>query len=349
MATMDISGSEALRRLQRNRASRWSSGWEQTAAPGTAWDRLQEPLFTPEISPRFSIERTDSVFAIGSCFAREIETRLAAIGFDVASRTRAFERFGPPQVEAWPFGYANKYNPFAILNELRWALDPTCTFPDAAIVEIGPGEWHDPHAHPIFGRLPLQTALDQHTTLTNLTAGITSCRVVVITLGLIEAWFDTRLGLYANSTPWLVQHVQDRYRFRVLDHREVMDALHAVHSILSKFGHREVEIVVTVSPVPLEATFTGEDIVIANMHSKSLLRTAASEWAAGYRNVHYFPSYEIATNSDRNATWHLDGRHVRADAVAHILDVFARAYVIAEATHSDGDVARAATSDLTLP
>ncbi len=248
------------------------------------------------------------------------------MGFNVPSRTTAFDAYEMRHV-GWPHDFMNKYNPFAILNELRWALDPAHEFPTEALVGLAPGKWYDPHATTVFGPVPRETALEQHATLTSLVSRIPSCRIVIITLGLIEAWFDVGLELYTNSTPALVDEPLERFRFRVLRYDEVMQALAEIHETLTAFGHEDTEIVVTVSPVPLNATFTGEDIVVANTHSKALLRAAAAEWAASFQNVHYFPSFEIVMNSDRATTWRMDGRHVRAEAVAHIMDTFVEAYV----------------------
>jgi hypothetical protein len=151
------------------------------------------------------------------------------------------------------------------------------------------------------------------------------CRIVVITLGLVEVFQDTRTGLFANTTPHLTAS-PGRYEFGVLTYREVMDALERIHRLLSEHGRSDVEILVTVSPVPLSATFTGTDIVMANTYSKSLLRSAAGEWSQSNGNVHYFPSYEIVMNSARDRAWFMDGRHVRHDMVAHVMQLFADAY-----------------------
>lgn len=111
---------------------------------------------------------------------------------------------------------------------------------------------------------------------------------------------------------------------------EVMAALESISRILATWGWPDVRIVVTVSPVPLLATFTGEDIVSANCHSKSLLRAAAAEWSAQMTNISYFPSYEIVMNSDREQTWEPDGRHVKWAVVQEIMQAFRNAHVEAE-------------------
>jgi len=283
-------------------------------------------LFTPRIDAGFTVEASDHIFAIGSCFAREVESALRKLGFTVDSRADA-ETFEGHQVPypAYAHDFLNKYNPESIYQELRWALDPVSEFPTEAFQEIPNGLWRDVMAEQVFGDADFDRTLDLHGRLSHVMRRVANCRIVVITLGLVEVFHDTKTGLYTNSTPHLVAS-PGRYEFGVLTYAEVMDALERIHSVLSEYGHPDVEILVTVSPVPLAGTFTGTDIVIANTHSKSLLRSAAGEWSQSHGNVHYFPSYEIAMNSARDRVWFMDGRHVRQDMVAHIMQTFADAY-----------------------
>ena len=74
-------------------------------------------------------------------------------------------------------------------------------------------------------------------------------------------------------------------------------------------------------------TFSTMDIVVANSWAKSLLRAVSQEWAAVHSNVDYFPSYEVVQNSDRAAVWEDDLRHVRGDAVQHIMELFVQNYL----------------------
>jgi hypothetical protein len=118
----------------------------------------------------------------------------------------------------------------------------------------------------------------------------------------------------------------DRYELHVTNFADNLSNLEAIHALLKEFGHHDVRIIVTVSPVPLMATFSAEDVVVANTYSKSLLRAVAQEWAAKYENVHYFPSYEIVQNSDPRLTWEEDRRHVKGQVVQHIMRLFLRNY-----------------------
>ena len=108
------------------------------------------------------------------------------------------------------------------------------------------------------------------------------------------------------------------------------EALERIHALLSRYGHSDVQVVVTVSPVPLTATFSQHDIVLANTLSKSTLRAAAAWWACAHENVHYFPSYEIVMNSQRDSAWYADGIHVRPELVRHIMETFLRTHIADE-------------------
>jgi hypothetical protein len=153
--------------------------------------------------------------------------------------------------------------------------------------------------------------------------------VVIITLGLVEVWRDKIANTFINTTPIpdaLCSHA-DRYEFQISDFGQNLTNLEQVHALLSQFGHPDFHVVVTVSPVPLMATFSTQDVVIANTHSKSMLRAVAQEWAAAHENVHYFPSYEIVLNSERTVIWEEDLRHVRGPVVQHIMGIFLEHYL----------------------
>jgi len=147
--------------------------------------------------------------------------------------------------------------------------------------------------------------------------------------GAAPLWRDLVADIFINTTPpgEAIKRYPGRYEFQVSNFAENFANLEEIHSLLGRFGHPQTQIVVTVSPVPLMATFTSEDIVLANTYSKSLLRTAAQEWAAAHANVHYFPSYEIVLNSARESAWLEDLRHVQGRLVNNIMDTFLGRYL----------------------
>jgi hypothetical protein len=325
------SSKEAQLNFEKNATSRWHKKDAPPAQPdGTlAFQRLRRPLFTPKIVPGLRLHRGDKFFAIGSCFARGIETALIDQKMEVLSAASEFASFQTINKEVSGLGFTNKYNTFSIYNELSWSLDPAAQFPQESIVEIGGGLFYDPHTNPTLQLADLKETLNRRSIIKMVTARIASCRIVVITLGLAEAWRDTVTDIFINTTPipevWV--SYPDRYEFHVTDFRQNFSNLEQIHALLDKFGHPDVQIVITVSPVPLMATFSTEDVVLANTYSKSLLRTVAQEWAAAHENVYYFPSYEMVLNSEKAVTWEEDLRHVRGKVVNHIMRCFLGNYL----------------------
>jgi hypothetical protein len=294
-----------------------------------ASQRLQQSWFSPTITPKFKLRHDDRVYAIGSCFARGLENSLIARKITVESAAPEFAKLQPANRATSGLGFINKYNTFSILNELRWALDPNAVFPVKSIAQVTDTTWSDPHSTPKLKLAGLEETLERRSLMQMVAQRIVNCRTVIITLGLVEVWRDLKADVYLNSTPVraLVLGQPRRYEFHVASFTQNWANLEAIHALLSQYGHPELRIVVTVSPVPLQTTFSKMDVVVANTYSKSLLRTVAQQWAATHDNVDYFPSYEIVQNSDRAAVWESDLRHVKPAGVKHIMDLFLRSYL----------------------
>ena len=315
-----------------NPCSRWYS---KSASPEEsrtlAFQRLRQPLFTPVISPGFKLKPEDKLFAIGSCFARGIESALFARKMSVLSLAPEFASHRTRSVnkEDIGLGFTNKYNIFSIHNELRWALDPQAQFPRESIVDLGNGSFFDPHVNQALPLADEEETWRRRSLVQLVNRRVAQCDVLIITLGLIEVWRDTLTDTFLNCAPPLKVLVRypDRYEFHVTDFSQNLANLQKIYALLDRFGQPDLQIVVTVSPVPLMATFSSEDIVLANTYSKSLLRTLAQQWAATHPNVHYFPSYEIVQNSDDAETWEEDLRHVKVKAAQHITDFFLETYL----------------------
>jgi GSCFA family len=314
-----------------NRANRW---YKRGSNPDDltsdyAYQRLLQKWFIPEIEPKFKLRPQDKFYAIGSCFARGIEHMLVQRRIAVESVAPEFVNLQPVNKEVTGLGFTNKYNTFSILNELRWALDPEAVFPIDSIVQVTESTWFDPHITPTLELAGLQETLDRRAMMQTVSKRIANCRAVIITLGLVEVWRDCEVDVYTNSTPArsVLKTQPKRYEFHLTSFAQNWANLEAIHALLTRYCHPEVRIVITVSPVPLMATFSKMDVVVANTYGKSLLRAVAQEWAAAHVNVDYFPSYEIVQNSNRAAVWERDLRHVTGAGVQHIMELFLRNYL----------------------
>ena len=215
------------------------------------------------------------------------------------------------------------------MNELRWALDPGAEFPRESIVQLTKTTWYDPHTNPTLEFADLEETLERRALMQAVTKRIEGCRAVILTLGLAEVWRDVKANVFVNRTPIpsLFKTQPDRYEFHLTTFTQNWANLEAIHAVLSQYGHPDVRIIVTVSPVPLMNTFSTMDIVVANTWAKSLLRAVAQEWAAIHDNVDYFPSFEIVQSSDRTAVWETDLRHVKGTGAEHVMELFVRNYL----------------------
>ena len=320
----------ARRNLEQNACGRWhKKGAVADQAGGQlAFQKLRQPLFTPLVRPAFKFTRDDKLFAIGSCFARGIEKALLGRKMQVLSAAPEFNSLQTVNKDVTGLGFTNKYNTFSIYNELRWVLDPQAEFPRASIVDLGNGLVVDPHINPTLPLADAEETWRRRRLIQSVNQRAAQCRVVIITLGLVEAWRDKHADTFLNSTPFFtLDSHPERYEFHVTNFSQNLANVERIHELLMRFGHPDVQIVVTVSPVPLMATFSDQDIVLANTYAKSLLRAVAQHWAAAHENVHYFPSYEIVMNSDRAQTWGEDLRHVCPSVTNHIMDLFIANYL----------------------
>ncbi len=322
---------EALANYEANEERTWynSSAPPDDPSGKYAFQRLRHTWFTPKIDPKFKLRRDDKFYAIGSCFARGLESALIKHKIGVESFAPEFAKLQPANKEVSGLGFTNKYNTYSILNELRWALDPNAVFPLKSIVQATETTWYDPHTTPTLEFAHLQETLERRSLMQTVTKRVENCRVIIITLGLAEVWRDVEADVFVNSTPLpsLFKTQPNRYEFHLTGFAENLANLKAIHTLLTEYGHPDFHIVVTVSPVPLMNTFSTMDIVVANTWAKSLLRAVAQEWAAEHANVDYFPSYEIVLSSDRAAVWERDLRHVQGAGAQHIMELFLRNYL----------------------
>lgn len=308
MPLLICDASEAWNNLRVNK----QSGWPAKRRGG---ERLY-PVAQPNFSSDFRLHQGDSVFTIGSCFARNIEEALVDAGLDVIS-----SRYAVPESE-WQGranGILNKYHPFAMLNELTWALSDNHPYPfDKGILEVGPDQWVDIHLPGSAKPVSYVRATERRREMIALYRQIRQCNLVILTPGLVEAWWDKEVGYYTNQTisRALMQRHPGRFELHQLSYHEVYEAMSSIVSLLMEQCNDGLRIFFTVSPVPLAATFTKQDVLVANTYAKSVLRAAVEQIVVEHpANVGYFPSYEAITLSDRNEVFGDDYIHVKDEAV----------------------------------
>jgi len=148
------------------------------------------------------------------------------------------------------------------------------------------------------------------------------------------AFFDRETGAFVLPRPSALNSraLAEKYKFRTASVQENVDnVLYLINFIRSISP--DIKIVVTVSPVPILASFEFESAVQADCLSKSTMRLVAHEVVnnSNIENILYWPSFEVfrwagsnASNyyaADDGAAWHVSEDKV-AGTIKAFVDMF---------------------------
>ncbi|MBL8201650.1 MAG: GSCFA domain-containing protein [Chromatiales bacterium] len=299
-----------------------------TKSPGAQWEEAAKRLTGAPVPVHFQrtfkIERSHEVFCIGSCFARNIEEHLLYRGIPVLSKGIHSPR------EEWPGrpnGLVNKFTTHSMLQELQWLVAPPAD-PGAVLVEADSG-WLDLQLAPGVQPVTRDRALARRAYLSgDYFPRIARADVVIVTLGLNEVWRDATHDIWLNSGPryFSVRRQPNRYELHITDVADNQGALERFYAILKQLNPGS-RLIVTVSPVPMTATFSGDDVLVANTRSKCTLRAAAEAFCRAHADVAYFPSFEMITLGAQSANYAPDRLHVLDEAVGKVTGAFIQAYL----------------------
>ena len=330
MTLVDISAADAVATRKTNQFATWGDRAELNRV---------EPLAKPNFDAPFKLRRGEPIFTVGSCFARNVEVELLRRGLRVPMR----DLFKLPDFVSLDPSIINNFGTPSIYNEFSWALGETEFVPEDHILEIAPGRFVDLHLIPSLRPDSWAVAMRRRAGIVEAFRTVAECRVMIVTLGLVELWFDAKTGYYLNAQPRpsLVRAEPDRYRLHVLSYEDALDYLNRTLTLIRARANPDIQVLLTVSPVPMMATHRPQDVMVANMYSKSVLRTVAETICATNDSVTYFPSYESVTLSDRLLAWHDDMTHVQKSIVALNVGRMVEAFI-----ESDGDAGATSDDDL---
>lgn len=293
------------------------SKWGRGAGEVSATQRIERGIVVPHTLKDLKIEKNSKVFCIGSCFARNIEFSLIEQGINVLSRNIdiPFDVLGPRKIDA-----LNKYNPGQIYNELSWSLG-NVDFDCNSFQKVD-NKYQDLNLQAKIPPVEYEVAKNFRDTVKNYFQQIKYSDVVIITLGMTECFYDQKFDTFLNQPPHpkAVKADESRFYFCTLGLDDVLNFLKKSIELINLHGDKKI--VISVSPVGLERTFSNYDVIVANSTSKSTLRVAAQAIEDTYSNVFYFPSYEAVLYSDTKLAWKPDLLHVSDYMVNRIINQF---------------------------
>lgn len=283
----------------------------------------------PTVQNTFRISAGQKVATAGSCFAQHLGRHLQSspsVDFLAAETLQA----GDP---AFSGRYGNIYTPHQLLQLFEecenGTTDETC-----AICRRD-GRWVDIHRPFIEkdGFSSAEEVLDaRRSHLKAIRDVFRNAEVFVFTLGLTEAWRATATGRVLPACPGIYSDdPTGDSEFVNFGFSDVKAAMVAFQTAISAVNP-EIRLLLTVSPVPLTATYTEDHVLVATMHSKAILRAVCSEMAAEFGNVFYFPSYDLVANpyTGFSAFAPENLRDVKPEVVQRVMDIFDATYLGAE-------------------
>lgn len=310
----------------RGQYSRWGLMSEQ--GEELASNRIYRDSFRPHVEPKFQLQKNESIFTSGSCFAREIERHLEKIGISVPTKYLNQKKY-VKEKRANDGALFNRFNPASIADEIRAICNPAF-LGERLIYELSENSAYDAYFSPAQEKCAKSGKLEIRSEILSYQNNfIQNAGAVFLTLGMSEAIYDKEFESYLNGAPVLGKYnVANNSRFEghLIGLDETLAYLDESRNSLKQHISPNMKMIVTVSPVPLEVTFTGGDVVQANQVSKSTLRLAAEIFCKQYDDVDYWPSFEMVLYAEPATAWKNDFRHVEREKVSQIMNYFVEKY-----------------------
>ncbi len=294
------------------------------AVSETAWRDLD--LVGP---PKFQLTPEARVATAGSCFAQHIARHMRLRGMQpmLVEQPHPLEQAAGrdgSDYQTFSARFGNLYSPRQALELVEQALGVRAPIDDCAEEDGRVYDLLRPNAvKGGFDNLAHARA-DRSFHLGRVRHMFETCDVFVFTLGLTETWYHAERGHTYPVCPGTAKGQYDAalHRFRNLTHAEVLADLQRLLSLV-RGVNPGVRFILTVSPVPLVATYSGEQVLVASSYSKSTLRSACGELAAADDGVLYFPSFEIVSHVASFGQY-LQGdlREVTERGVSHVMACF---------------------------
>ncbi|WP_157970905.1 GSCFA domain-containing protein [Pseudogemmobacter bohemicus] len=288
----------------------------------------------PVVAPKFPIRAGDLVATAGSCFAQHIARTLVASGFNYYVAETAPGNMAKDEAEARQFGlFSARFGNLYTTRQLVQLFDRAFGHftPEDKAWEAGPGRLVDPFRPTVepdgFESLATLEA-DRNAHFASVRDMFTRLDTFIFTLGLTEGWRAKSDGAVFPLAPGVSggQMAPERYEFVNFTVEEVKEDLEEIWKRIRSINP-VAKMILTISPVPLIATYEPRHVLVSTVASKSILRAAVEDITRRESDVAYFPSFEIITGQHAGNTYFEDDlRSVRPEGVAHVMSLFLKHY-----------------------
>ena len=287
----------------------------------------------PVVAGRFQFSRQTKVATAGSCFAQHLSKTLQQAGFNYYVAETDENLPGDEALRrnygVYSARFGNLYTARQLSQLFERAYGAFVPADDAWL--RADGRYVDPFRPQIEpdGYDSIESvAISRALHLRAVREMFESMNLLIFTLGLTEAWRSKADGAVFPLAPGVAGGQMDASRYEFINF-QVQDVIADLEHFLTLLQgvNPQARVVLTVSPVPLIATYEPQHVLVAATYSKSVLRVAANEICTRYEHCAYFPSYEIITgNYARGAYFEPDLRTISRNGVDHVMRLFLKHY-----------------------
>lgn len=279
--------------------------------------------------PKFPIGKKMKISTFGSCFAQHIGKSLESRGFNWFISEAAPKGFSSESARKFNYGIfsartGNIYTVSLLKQWVEWAIGEKVV-PDE--IWEADGRFYDPfrpNIEPNGFESKDELFRSRKAAVEAFKTNLVESQIFVFTLGLTESWFNTEHGYEYPMCPGTVAGEFDdrRHQFVNQDFPFIRKTLTEVIQAVRRLNPT-IKFILTVSPVPLTATMSGDHVLVATSESKSVLRAVAGTLKRQLNFVDYFPSYEIINATPYRGTFfESNQRNVNHAGVDHVMNSF---------------------------
>ena len=250
----------------------------------------------------FEIDYHTPILTLGSCFTENIGERLKALRLPISIN---------------PFGIV--YNPISIANSINYLMTDVF-FTEKDIFKYNElyhswqhhGRFSSPDSAKILMGVNVEMEQGRNT--------IKKMKILMLTLGTAHIFIEKKSGqVVANCHKVPASHFEEK-------RLSVADIVGKLSDTFEKTTRQNIDcqIIITVSPIRHI-----KDGLVENQRSKATLLLAAEALSKQYKNVHYFPAYEIMMDDLRDYRFYeADMIHPNCQAIDYIWRRFLDTYFL---------------------
>jgi GSCFA family len=278
---------------------------------------------------KFEIGKETPIATAGSCFAQHIGGRLNHHGFKVLDLEPAPPLLLPESAKQFGYGiYSARYGNIYLMRQLlQLTKEALGKWSPTDIVWTKNGNFFDalrPGIEPEGLDSVEEVLAHRKKHLAVVRQLLSEMQVFVFTFGLTEGWVHRQSQTVYPTAPGTIAGAFDPtvHEFKNFTFAEIMADFLAFRELVRAINP-DIRFLLTISPVPLTATASGDHVLAATTYSKAVLRAVAGQLQKEFEDIDYFPSFEIvASHWSKGAFFEPNLRSVTPDGVDAVMRIF---------------------------